>query len=89
MITKENVKCKYPTAEVNGLQLACNGNHPTQVHKKVMMRVYKEDQGDVLSKDMVKRIYMCELPITDPDGNALCLHKTNDPVNEPCLLRVN
>ena len=33
MITKDNVKCGYPIAEVNGLQLACNGNHPTHVHK--------------------------------------------------------
>ena len=38
MITKSNVKCKYPIAEVNGLQLACNGNHPTHIHKEVIDR---------------------------------------------------
>ena len=45
MITKSNVKCKYPIAEVNGLQLACNGNHPTHVHEEVIDRLEKKDGG--------------------------------------------
>ena len=38
---------------------------------------------------MIKRIYMSELPIIDKEGHPLCAHKTNDPVNERCLLRVD
>ena len=41
------------------------------------------------SWDMIKRMYMSELPVTDSRGYSLCAHKTNDPVNEQCLLRVN
>ena len=32
---------------------------------------------------------MCEMPIVDKKGQFVCAHKTNDPVNEQCLLRVD
>ena len=55
MITRGNVKCEYPIAEVNGLQLACDGNHPTHIHKEVIERLEKEDQEGTIPKDMIKR----------------------------------
>ena len=87
MITKEKVKCGYPTALVNGMQLACDGNHPTYIHEEVVANLDQENER--MPKDLVKRIFMAELPMLDEYNCRLCIQGANDPVNEQCLLRVD
>ena len=91
MIKAGKTKCKYPITEVNGMHIACNGNHPTHIHEEVIAFLSERDGGTYVtfSKDQVKRIYMSELPIFDENNRPLCAHKCNDPVNERCILRVD
>ena len=42
---------------LNGMKLACNGNHPTWIHQKVIDRLEKDEPGRILSKDLIKFVH--------------------------------
>ena len=65
MIKEGGVKCMYPIAYINGMWLACSGNHPTHIHKEVVDRLKNKGEGIMDSWDMIKRCYMSELPVRD------------------------
>ena len=85
---KEGIRCGYPITDGNGFTVACNGQHPRAIHDKVMWKNAGEEKRE-LSDELLKRIYMAELPWKDAKGNEICGHKMNDPPNERCFLRCN
>ena len=60
MIQGENVRCKYPITEINGMKLACNGKHPTHIHEEVMESLRKGDPAweATISRDTVPEVIL-------------------------------
>ena len=83
---KEGIRCGMHIMTINGMKLACNGNHPSWVHEEVCSRLGLTDE-DFWQQELFKRIWMAELPLVDHNGYYLCGKKQNDPPNEHCLLR--
>ena len=82
---KQGEKCTLKMVKIKGTWFTCNGNHPEEVHIKVLeaMGLPTTPKRD----DMVVRKYMSELPLRNKYGEMLCGKKKNNPPNEICILR--